>query len=149
MLCLLPETTSSDTGAIIAYIVDHCPSPSGTIDRNKSHNHTSCKSSTIQPCPSPTTLYPYQTSPNHQHIQQSATPTTMFSCANYERGCRGRCNATDGRCDSCVVLNLQSVRSNSASSMSSTNGRPQAAYSALTSSFASLSSAKASQQRAS
>lgn len=74
---------------------------------------------------------------------------TMFSCANYERGCRGRCNDTNGRCDSCVVLNLQSTRSNSASSVSSTNGRPAAAYSALTSSFASLSSAATSSQKAS
>ncbi|OAL01113.1 hypothetical protein IQ06DRAFT_293239 [Phaeosphaeriaceae sp. SRC1lsM3a] len=70
----------------------------------------------------------------------------MFSCANYERGCRGRCNTTNGRCDSCVVLNLQSTRSNSASSVSSTSGRPAAAYSALTSSFASLSSATSSQK---
>ncbi|KAH6864986.1 hypothetical protein BKA58DRAFT_462494 [Alternaria rosae] len=63
---------------------------------------------------------------------------TMFSCANYERGCRGRCNSMNGRCDSCHTLNLQ-VRSNSASSTSSTNGLPSAAYSAMTNSFASLS----------
>lgn len=63
---------------------------------------------------------------------------TMFSCANYERGCRGRCNRMNGRCDSCHTLNLQ-VRSNSASSTSSTNGLPSAAYSAMTNSFASLS----------
>jgi hypothetical protein len=77
------------------------------------------------------------------------TNAKMFSCANYERGCRGRCNDTNGRCDSCVVLNLQSTRSNSASSISSTNSRPAAAYSALTSSFASLSSAASSSQKAS
>ncbi|KAF2439041.1 hypothetical protein P171DRAFT_436400 [Karstenula rhodostoma CBS 690.94] len=65
----------------------------------------------------------------------------MFSCSNYERGCRGRCNHQGGRCDSCITLNLQAIRSNSASSMSSVNGREQAAYSAMTSSFASLAAA--------
>ncbi|ORY12927.1 hypothetical protein BCR34DRAFT_481806 [Clohesyomyces aquaticus] len=60
----------------------------------------------------------------------------MFSCVNYERGCRGRCNQQNGRCDSCVTLNLQSIRTNSSSSISS---RPTVAYSAMTNSFASLS----------
>ncbi|RMZ69562.1 hypothetical protein GMOD_00006392 [Pyrenophora seminiperda CCB06] len=71
----------------------------------------------------------------------------MFSCANYERGCRGRCNRMNGRCDSCHTLNLQ-VRSNSASSTSSANSLPSAAYSAMTSSFASLSQANGSSTRA-
>ncbi|CAI6341104.1 unnamed protein product [Periconia digitata] len=62
----------------------------------------------------------------------------MFSCVNYERGCRGRCNTQLGRCDSCVTLNLQSPRSNSQSSASSVSSRESASYSALTSSFASL-----------
>ncbi|KAF2834886.1 hypothetical protein M501DRAFT_943136 [Patellaria atrata CBS 101060] len=62
----------------------------------------------------------------------------MFSCANYERGCRGRCNQANGRCDSCITLNLQQTsRSPSASSISSTSSTNS--YSALTSSFASLS----------
>ncbi|KAF2469293.1 uncharacterized protein BDR25DRAFT_356536 [Lindgomyces ingoldianus] len=60
----------------------------------------------------------------------------MFSCVNYERGCRGRCNTQNGRCDSCITLNLQGIRTNSSSSFSSVNG---ATYSAMTSSFASLS----------
>ncbi|KAH8725492.1 hypothetical protein GQ44DRAFT_615737 [Phaeosphaeriaceae sp. PMI808] len=72
----------------------------------------------------------------------------MFSCANYERGCRGRCNASGGRCDNCVVLNLQ-ARNNSSSLVSSTNRRPSAAYSAMTSSFASLSSLKSPSHKAS
>ncbi|KAF2745154.1 hypothetical protein M011DRAFT_150262 [Sporormia fimetaria CBS 119925] len=65
----------------------------------------------------------------------------MFSCVNYERGCRGRCNAQGGRCDSCVTLNLRTatVRTISSSSISSTKSRPTAAYSAMTNSFASLS----------
>jgi hypothetical protein len=62
----------------------------------------------------------------------------MFSCVNYERGCRGRCNAQGGRCDSCVTLNLKNVRTTSSSSINSVNGRPGASYSAMTSSFASL-----------
>ncbi|KAF9736570.1 hypothetical protein PMIN04_009634, partial [Paraphaeosphaeria minitans] len=65
----------------------------------------------------------------------------MFSCSNYERGCRGRCNNQGGRCDSCITLNLHSTRTNSASSISSVNGRESAAYSAMTSSFASLAAA--------
>ncbi|KAF2279567.1 uncharacterized protein EI97DRAFT_370998 [Westerdykella ornata] len=60
----------------------------------------------------------------------------MFSCINYERGCRGRCNAQGGRCDNCVLLNLRTARTTSSSSV---NSRPQPTYSALTSSFASLS----------
>ncbi|PSN59989.1 hypothetical protein BS50DRAFT_507171 [Corynespora cassiicola Philippines] len=68
----------------------------------------------------------------------------MFSCVNYERGCRGRCNAQGGRCDSCVTLNLQSIRTNSSSSISSVNN---SGYSAMTSSFASLSQLAASTNR--
>ncbi|KAF1965675.1 hypothetical protein BU23DRAFT_488842 [Bimuria novae-zelandiae CBS 107.79] len=71
----------------------------------------------------------------------------MFSCVNYERGCRGRCNAVGGRCDSCVTLNLQSIRTNSASSISSVNSRQHAAYSAMTSSFASLAQASSNRGR--
>ncbi|KAF1999013.1 hypothetical protein P154DRAFT_238509 [Amniculicola lignicola CBS 123094] len=70
----------------------------------------------------------------------------MFSCVNYERGCRGRCNQANGRCENCVTLNLQSIRTNSSSSISSIN-RP--AYSAMTSSFASLSQLTASSGRGS
>ncbi|CBY02072.1 hypothetical protein LEMA_P008590.1 [Plenodomus lingam JN3] len=66
----------------------------------------------------------------------------MFSCVNYERGCRGRANNTAARCDSCVTLNISS-RSNSASSTSSSSSRSsQTAYSAMTNSFASLSQLK-------
>ncbi|KAF2714485.1 hypothetical protein K504DRAFT_365468 [Pleomassaria siparia CBS 279.74] len=66
----------------------------------------------------------------------------MFSCVNYERGCRGRCNENNGRCQNCIALNLQATttRSPSASSTSSTYGKQQTAYSAMTSSFASLAS---------
>ena len=88
---------------------------------------------------------------NHQSPPNpTTTAITMFSCVNYERGCRGRCNADGGRCESCVTLNLHALRSNSSSSASSTSSassRQAAAYSAMTSSFASLkqlSSAKAS-----
>ncbi|KAF2134986.1 hypothetical protein P153DRAFT_13709 [Dothidotthia symphoricarpi CBS 119687] len=71
----------------------------------------------------------------------------MFSCVNYERGCRGRCNSTSGRCDSCVTLKLQSIRGNNNSSTSSVN-RSAAAYSAMTSSFASLSQLRTAATRA-
>ncbi|KAF2853749.1 hypothetical protein T440DRAFT_389263 [Plenodomus tracheiphilus IPT5] len=67
----------------------------------------------------------------------------MFSCVNYERGCRGRANNTAARCDSCVTLNISSCRSNSASSTSSSSSRSSStAYSAMTNSFASLSQLK-------
>ncbi|KAF2803315.1 uncharacterized protein BDZ99DRAFT_468281 [Mytilinidion resinicola] len=62
----------------------------------------------------------------------------MFSCVNYERGCRGRCNAEGARCESCVTLNLQQIRTPSSSSISSISST-SSGYSALTSSFASLS----------
>jgi len=77
---------------------------------------------------------------NKHFFKHTQTTSTMFSCVNYERGCRGRCNASNGRCDSCVTLNLQS-RNNSSSSVSSTSSSKSqtAAYSAMTSSFASLS----------
>ncbi|KAF2625805.1 hypothetical protein BU25DRAFT_111495 [Macroventuria anomochaeta] len=72
----------------------------------------------------------------------------MFSCANYERGCRGRCNANGSRCEDCIALNLQ-ARSSSTSSTSSTNSRPMASYSAMTSSFASLKHLNSATTRAS
>lgn len=60
----------------------------------------------------------------------------MFSCANYERGCRGRCNSPNGRCSSCITLNLQApVRSPGAPAINP--------YSAMTASFASLAAASA------
>ncbi|OCL05131.1 hypothetical protein AOQ84DRAFT_299512 [Glonium stellatum] len=72
----------------------------------------------------------------------------MFSCVNYERGCRGRCNQQNGRCDSCVTLNLQQVRTSSSSSLSSIHSNSGAgAYSAMTSSFASLSHIAAAKGR--
>lgn len=46
---------------------------------------------------------------------------TMFSCTNYERGCRGRCNAINGRCKACVTLNLQRRPSPSTSSSNGTS----------------------------
>jgi hypothetical protein len=73
---------------------------------------------------------------------------TMFSCANYERGCRGRCNANGSRCSDCIALNLQ-ARSSSTSSTSSTDSRPMAQYSAMTSSFASLKQLNSAATRAS
>jgi hypothetical protein len=69
----------------------------------------------------------------------------MFSCVNYERGCRGRCDTTNGRCDSCLQLNLQWTRTNSNSPVPSAN---RVTYSAMTNSFASLSSLSASSRRA-
>lgn len=84
-----------------------------------------------------------QTTTTHKHKQ---TTTTMFSCTNYERGCRGRCNSSTGRCDSCVVLNIQPARSNSNSSQSSTNSA--SSYSAMTNSFASLRGSSSSPQKA-
>lgn len=71
----------------------------------------------------------------------------MFSCVNYERGCRGRSNYVNGRCDSCISLNLHhpsatapvAVPSASPSPRSSTSSSPSdPAYSALTNGFASL-----------
>ncbi|KAJ4992896.1 hypothetical protein SVAN01_01600 [Stagonosporopsis vannaccii] len=72
----------------------------------------------------------------------------MFSCANYERGCRGRCNANGSRCGDCIALNLQ-ARSSSTSSNSSTSSGQAAAYSAMTSSFASLKQFNSTATRAS
>ncbi|OCK79427.1 hypothetical protein K432DRAFT_299854 [Lepidopterella palustris CBS 459.81] len=72
----------------------------------------------------------------------------MFSCVNYERGCRGRCNTQNGRCDSCVTLNLQQIRTPSSSSVSSISSTSSAgSYSAMTSSFASLSQLTAAKGR--
>ncbi|KAF8463858.1 hypothetical protein BDZ91DRAFT_660810 [Kalaharituber pfeilii] len=31
----------------------------------------------------------------------------MYSCVNQPRGCRGRVNTPNGRCDSCRQLNLR------------------------------------------
>jgi len=50
----------------------------------------------------------------------------MYSCVNYERGCRGRSNMAQGRCYNCISLGL---RHPSHRSSSSTNS------SALSSSF--------------
>jgi hypothetical protein len=81
LLCLLPETTSSGIGAIIAYIVDQCPSPSGIDDRNQSHNHKSLLPNNLVYQPQnfihikhhPTSY----TSKNHQRLPQcSPAPTT-------------------------------------------------------------------------
>ncbi|KAF1849121.1 uncharacterized protein K460DRAFT_280836 [Cucurbitaria berberidis CBS 394.84] len=72
----------------------------------------------------------------------------MFSCVNYERGCRGRCNASGGRCENCVTLNLQSIRTTNSTSMPSVNARQSAAYSAMTNSFASLSQLNSQSQKA-
>ncbi|KAF2454115.1 hypothetical protein BDY21DRAFT_257695, partial [Lineolata rhizophorae] len=63
----------------------------------------------------------------------------MFSCVNYERGCRGRSNTINGRCDSCVALGLSTRQSPAASSSASSLSSTPTAYSAMTSSFASLS----------
>lgn len=60
----------------------------------------------------------------------------MFSCVNYERGCRGRSNQNQARCSDCVTLNLSAGRSGSASSSTST----PSSYSAMSGAFASLAS---------
>ncbi|KZZ86687.1 hypothetical protein AAP_06306 [Ascosphaera apis ARSEF 7405] len=31
----------------------------------------------------------------------------MYSCANYPRGCRGRCNVPGGRCEDCKIQKLR------------------------------------------
>lgn len=33
----------------------------------------------------------------------TTTTTTMYSCSNYPRGCRGRCNIQGGKCSDCTV----------------------------------------------
>ena len=81
------------------------------------------------------------------HTKTTQPSLTMFSCVNYERGCRGRCNQQNGRCDSCVTLNLQQVRTPSSSSISSINSTSGATYSAMTSSYASLSHLTAAKGR--
>ncbi|RAO70802.1 uncharacterized protein BHQ10_006814 [Talaromyces amestolkiae] len=34
----------------------------------------------------------------------------MYSCSNYPRGCRGRCNIQGGKCSDCTSLNLRRPR---------------------------------------
>ena len=94
------------------------------------------------------TVYLNQKTTRHLLLIAYQHTTIMFSCANYERGCRGRCNASGSRCGDCIALNLQ-ARSSSASSTSSTDSRPVAAYSAMTSSFASLKQFNTATTRAS
>jgi hypothetical protein len=53
-------------------------------------------------------------------ITTTTTFNIMFSCTNYERGCRGRCNAINGRCNACVTLNLQRRPSPSTTSSTGT-----------------------------
>ncbi|KAF2673608.1 hypothetical protein BT63DRAFT_421744 [Microthyrium microscopicum] len=59
----------------------------------------------------------------------------MFSCNNYERGCRGRTNTSKGACSDCITLHLATPRSSSTSSQQSQSSN----YSAMSSAFASLS----------
>lgn len=35
--------------------------------------------------------------------RSTTTTTTMYSCSNYPRGCRGRCNIQGGKCSDCTV----------------------------------------------
>ncbi|KAF2430949.1 hypothetical protein EJ08DRAFT_564027, partial [Tothia fuscella] len=59
----------------------------------------------------------------------------MFSCVNYERGCRGRSNQNQARCQDCVTLNLTPRASSTSSTLSNSSG-----YSAMSGAFASLAS---------
>jgi hypothetical protein len=80
--------------------------------------------------------------PNQVHYQ-SLQPFTqlfiMFSCVNYERGCRGRTNQSATRCSDCITLNLSAGRASSTSSSSS-------GYSAMSGAFASLATIHSSTQ---
>lgn len=58
----------------------------------------------------------------------------MFSCVNYDRGCRGRSNTNNTRCLDCITLGLSAGRSNSASPKPATSS----GYSAMSGAFASL-----------
>lgn len=47
---------------------------------------------------------------NYHYLERFARPnashnntTAMYSCANYPRGCRGRCNIQGGKCNDCTV----------------------------------------------
>jgi hypothetical protein len=54
----------------------------------------------------------------------------MFSCANYQRGCRGRTNSPAGGCSDCITLNLASTSASPASSSPGSTSSSGAAYSA-------------------
>ncbi|KAF2395563.1 hypothetical protein EJ06DRAFT_268208 [Trichodelitschia bisporula] len=74
------------------------------------------------------------------HLRASV-PTTMFSCVNYERGCRGRTNQNQGRCGDCIALNIAS------SSRASSNASSASGYSPMSGAFASLASLQGSGQQ--
>ena len=73
------------------------------------------------------------TKPNQLPPFLSNTRTeTMFSCANYQRGCRGRTNAPHGSCSDCVTLNLASTAGSSTSSSSPNSASSSASTAAYT-----------------
>jgi hypothetical protein len=70
------------------------------------------------------------------HLQHHKSK--MFSCSNYQRGCRGRTNQTNGNCQDCISLHLTRPNTSSTSSLASNSS----SYSAMSSAFASLASAQ-------
>jgi hypothetical protein len=60
----------------------------------------------------------------------------MFSCSNYQRGCRGRTNLLEGNCSDCITLHLTS---SSPSSSSSSSAAPTSSMDSQSSSSTSYS----------
>ena len=73
------------------------------------------------------------------NLLQPQRSYVMFSCANYERGCRGRTNQSNGRCADCIALNLSTSRSGYVSpSTSASSYSNYSNYSAMSGAFVSL-----------
>lgn len=80
------------------------------------HPHISKKQENLSPSKKTTS----QPTPLNTHTSSTQpNPTTMFSCANYPRGCRGRVFHNGQKCRDCVTFNFRRPARSSSSSVSS------------------------------